>query len=270
MIGQKNSSDDLILIDSHCHLHDKEFFNDNQRQVMYQRAIDQKIGMICVGTDVKTSGQAVEFTKNRSNTWAVIGIHPHDAKNGGVAEIRHLLELKSPKIVGIGEIGLDYFYDNSDRVVQQKILREQLALAQESNLPISFHIRDEKTASGAVWRDFWPIFDEFSGLRGVLHSFTDTQENLDAGFQRGLFVGLNGISTFTKDEKQIELYKNIPLDKILFETDAPFLTPKPFRGTINEPSYVRLVAEHWAEQRNIDFAALAKIATNNTRQIFGI
>ena len=86
----------------------------------------------------------------------------------------------------------------------------------------------------------------------------------------GVDYSLNGISTFTKDEKQIELYKNIPLDKILFETDAPFLTPKPFRGTINEPSYVRLVAEYWAEQRNIDFAMLAKIATNNTRQIFGL
>lgn len=270
MGSQDILSDNLLLIDSHGHLHDQEFFDDNQREQMYQRAIDRRIGMICVGTDVKTSGQAVEFTKNRINTWAVVGIHPHDAKDGGVAEIRHLLEAGSPKIVGIGEIGLDYFYNNSDRAVQQQILREQLALAQEFNLPISFHIRDEKSASGAVWRDFWPIFDEFSGLRGVLHSFTDTQENLDAGFQRGLFVGLNGISTFTKDEKQIELYKNIPLDKILFETDAPFLTPKPFRGTINEPSYVRLVAEYWAEQRNIDFAMLAKIATNNTRQIFGL
>lgn len=270
MGSQDIFSDDLVLIDSHGHLHDQEFFDDNQREQMYRRAIDQKIGMICVGTDVKTSGQAVEFTKNRINTWAVIGIHPHDAKNDGVAEIRHLLESGSPKIVGIGEIGLDYFYDNSDRVVQQKILRDQLALAQEFKLPISFHIRDEKSASGVVWRDFWPIFDEFSELRGVLHSFTDTQENLDAGFQRGLFVGLNGISTFTKDEKQIELYKNIPLDKILFETDAPFLTPKPFRGTINEPSYVRLVAEYWAEQRNIDFATLAETATKNTRQIFGL
>ena len=270
MSGQKNSSNNLILIDSHCHLHDKEFFNDDQRQVMYQRAIEQKIGMICVGTDVETSRQAVEFTKDRDNTWAIIGIHPHDAKNGGVSDIRRLLEENNPKIVGIGEIGLDYFYDNSDRATQQRILREQLSLAQEYNLPISFHIRDEKSANGVVWRDFWPIFDEFTRLCGVLHSFTDTQENLNNGFQRGLLIGLNGISTFTKDQKQIELYKNIPLDRILFETDAPFLTPKPFRGTINEPGYVRLVAEYWAEQRKIDFTELSKTATSNTRQLFGL
>ena len=95
--------------------------------------------------------------------------------------------------------------------------------------PISFHVRDEKAAAGAVWADFWPIFDEFKGLRGILHSFTDSEENLQRGLNRGLYVGVNGISTFTKNKKQQKMFNQIPLERLVFETDAPFLTPVPFR-----------------------------------------
>ena len=143
-------------------------------------------------------------------------------------------------------------------------------MAIDYNLPVSFHVRDGAKGQPSVWGDFWPIFDNFPGLRGVLHSFTDTRENLEKGFSRNLYVGLNGISTFTKDQLQKELFASIPLERLLLETDAPFLTPAPFRGNINKPEYVRLVAEYWAKQRNIDFDVLSQATLHNTKELFGI
>ena len=149
-------------------------------------------------------------------------------------------------------------------------LEAQLQMAIDYNLPVSFHVRDGAKDQPSVWDDFWPIFDNFPGLRGVLHSFTDTRDNLEKGFLRNLYVGLNGISTFTKDQSQKELFASIPLERLLLETDAPFLTPVPFRGSINKPEYVRLVAEHWAKQRNIDFDVLSQATLHNTKELFGI
>lgn len=260
----------LRLIDSHCHLHDVEFFKDN-REELYQRSIAAGIGMICVGTDERSSHQAVEFATKRDYAWAAVGVHPHDSKDGW-GEVEQLLKSRegNSPIVAIGEIGLDYYYNHSPRDVQIKALEAQLQLAVDYDLPVSFHIRDGAPDQPSVWNDFWPIFDNFHGVRGVLHSFTDTQVNLEKGFSRGLYVGLNGISTFTKDQKQQELFASMPLERLLFETDAPFLTPRPFRGKINEPMYVELVASYWAEQRNISLAELSKVTLENTKRLFGL
>ena len=173
-------------------------------------------------------------------------------------------------IVAIGEIGLDYYYNHSPRDVQIQALEAQLQLAVDCDLPVSFHIRDGAAGQVSVWGDFWPIFDNFHGLRGVLHSFTDTRLNLEKGFARGLYVGLNGISTFTKDQAQQELFASIPLERLLLETDAPFLTPKPFRGKLNKPEYVELVAKYWAAERKLVLHDLEKAATDNTVKLFGL
>ena len=260
----------LRLIDSHCHLHDTEFFADN-REELYQQSIAAGIGMICVGTDERSSQQAVEFAANHDCVWAAVGVHPHDSKDGW-GEIERLVKEKAEDspIVAIGEIGLDYYYNHSPREVQIQALEAQLQLAVDYDLPVSFHIRDGAPDQPSVWADFWPIFDNFHGLRGVLHSFTDTRANLEKGFARGLYVGLNGISTFTKDQTQQELFASILLERLLLETDAPFLTPKPFRGKMNKPEYVELVAKYWAEQRNIDFDGLTKVTVHNTKNLFGI
>lgn len=252
----------MRLIDSHTHVHDQEFFGD-QRQAVYGRAIAKDIGMITVGTSEQSSREAVDFASQRDKVWAAIGVHPHDTKLGwsGIEQI--LKSDNSGKIVAIGEIGLDYFYDNSPRDLQQRALEEQLQLAIDYDLPVTFHVRDG-------FDDFWPIFDNFSGVRGVLHSFTDSRSNAEKGLERGLLIGINGIATFTKDEKQAELYRTLPLDKILLETDAPFLTPKPFRGKVNEVGYVELVANWCAEVRQLDFEEVSKVTTENTRILFNI
>lgn len=251
----------LQLIDSHCHLHDSEFYPDGREEI-YQRAIQQGIGMIVVGTDERSSAEAVAFAESHEQAWAAVGVHPHDAK-GGWSQIEVLLRAGSQNIVAVGEIGLDYHYNNSPRHVQIQALEAQIQLALDYNLPVSFHVRD-------AFDDFWPVLDNFHGVRGVLHSFTDTQANLDKGFERGLYVGLNGISTFTRDPDQQILYRAVPLERLLLETDAPFLTPQPFRGKMNEPGYVRLVAEYWARERGVPLAQLCRQTLTTTRTLFGI
>lgn len=252
----------MRLIDSHCHLHDDEFFTDQQRQEVYERAIQSDIGMICVGTDEKSSKSAVDFASSHELAWAAVGVHPHDAKFG-CKDIKTLLDTKNLKIIAIGEIGLDYFYDNSPRDLQKQVFEEQLQLAVDYDLPISFHVRNG-------FDDFWPIINNFPSVRGVLHSFTDSRANAERALERGFYIGINGIATFTKDEEQIELYRSLPVENILLETDAPFLTPKPFRGKMNEVGYVELVAEWCANVRDISLEEVSKITTQNTLELFNI
>ena len=259
----------MKLIDSHCHLHDTEFFSEGREEV-YARAIEAGVAMFCVGTDERSSREAVEFAESHDDTWAIVGVHPHEAK-GGWADIERVLRENcgsrvargEASIIGIGEIGLDYFYTHSSREQQIHALEAQLQLATDYDLPVSFHVRE-------AFDDFWPVFENFHGVRGVLHSFTDTQANLDRGFSRGLYVGVNGISTFTRDTAQRNLYATIPLERMLVETDAPYLTPVPLRGKMNEPGYVRLVVEFWAQKRGISFDELAHATTQNARRLFGV
>ncbi|MCA9309466.1 TatD family hydrolase, partial [Candidatus Saccharibacteria bacterium] len=143
-----------------------------------------------------------------------------------------------------------------------QLLRGQLEVAQKHNLPLSFHVRN-------AFADFWPVFDEFQGLTGVLHSFTDTQEQVDAALKRGLLFGINGIATFTKQEWQQDVFRNLPLEKIVIETDSPFLTPHPIRGTINEPRNVTYITKFLAELRGETTESIRRSTTTNARGLFG-
>lgn len=249
----------MKLVDTHCHLHDSEFYPENREEV-YAQSIAAGVTMLCVGTSEKSSQEAIDFARTHDNVHAIIGVHPHDTKHGW-GHIREMLEKNRENIIGIGEIGLDYFYTNSPKETQKQALREQLTLARKHDLPVSFHVRD-------AFDDFWPIFDEYKGVRGVLHSFTDTKENLDKALARGLYIGLNGISTFTKDDLQRKLYQILPLKHILLETDAPFLTPKPIRGKMNIPAYVELVARFHAEARGVSVEEIARVTTANAYKLF--
>jgi TatD DNase family protein len=168
----------------------------------------------------------------------------------------------SPKVVAIGECGLDFHYDHSPRVDQLKVLEFQLELARAASLPLIFHVRE-------AFDDFWPVFDNYQGLAGVLHSYTDSAANLDKALERGLHVGVNGIVTFAKDPAQAEVYKAIPLDKLLLETDSPFLAPRPRRGAVNQPKYLVEVAAFLAELRGEQPEDLAAASTANARKLFG-
>ncbi|PID30514.1 preprotein translocase [Candidatus Saccharibacteria bacterium] len=260
----------MKLIDAHCHIHQSEFFGD-EREAVYDRARASDVAMICASTSVQASREALDFCAAHEGCYALVGIHPHDAAREDIAAIGELLRADNSgaKIIyGIGEIGLDYYYEHSPRADQIAALEQQLQWASDYDLPVSFHVRDEKTLRGVVWDDFWPVFDNFHGLRGVLHSFTDGRRQLERGFERGLYVGINGISTFTKDSEQQRLYASLPLEKIVLETDAPYLTPAPLRGRMNEPSFVGRVAEHAAAVRGLSFGAVADATTANAKQLF--
>lgn len=246
------------LIDTHCHIHESYPFTVTETIERAKEAGVEK--MVCVGTNIRSSELALRAADVYDELYAAIGVHPHDTKDGYEA-IAELAATASGKLVAIGEIGLDYYYGHSPREVQLEALRAQLEVAKRHNLPVSFHVRD-------AFDDFWPVFDSFKGLRGVLHSFTDTQQNLDAALERGLYIGVNGISTFTKDAAQQAMYDTIPEGRILFETDAPFLTPPPFRGKVNEPAYVRLVAQYHAERRGVSIEQLMRASTHNAYELF--
>lgn len=257
----------MKLTDTHCHIHEANYPDAEAALV---RAREQGIErLICVGTDEGTSKEAVHFAGGHDNVWASVGLHPHDAKTGvpAIKQLETLLETdtqtaeRGGKIVAIGECGLDYFYTHSPREAQIAMLEAQLDLATRYNLPVIFHVRE-------AFEDFWPIFDRFQGLRGVLHSFTDNVSNLEYGLARGLYVGVNGISTFTKDEEQRQMFASIPVDRLVFETDAPFLTPIPHRGIVNEPAFVTFVAHHIANLQAINLEELSRVTEQNATTLF--
>lgn len=257
-----------MFIDTHCHIHETEYplSVDDVLKRASETGVEK---MICVGTSEKSSEEAISFAAQHQNCFAAIGVHPHEAKDGygKISQIaaQHGTSITSDSrlLVAIGEIGLDYFYTHSPREVQIKVLEAQIQLALDNDLPIIFHVRE-------AFDDFWPIFDNFRGIRGELHSFTDNQANLDEGLKRGLYVGVNGISTFTKDAAQQKLFANVPLERMLLETDAPFLTPVPMRGTVNEPAFVSYVARHHATIRGIMPEEIAATTTANASMLFSI
>jgi TatD DNase family protein len=169
----------------------------------------------------------------------------------------------APKVVAIGECGLDYYYGHSPKEKQIEVMKFQIELAMKHDLPVIFHVRD-------AFDDFWPVFDSYTGVRGVLHSFTDSAENLHKAMARDLYIGVNGIATFAKKPEQLAVYREVPLQKLLLETDAPFLTPVPYRGNINEPKRVRTIMEFLAGLRGEDRDVLARATTRNVQKLFGI
>ena len=248
-----------MLADTHCHIHESLYPLDIEETLARAREAGVE-KLICVGTSERSSEEAVEFAAKHENVFASVGVHPHDTKDGW-AQVAEFAARE--KVVAVGEIGLDYFYTHSPRETQIRALEEQIDLALGHNLPIIFHVRE-------AFDDFWPIFDNFQGIKGELHSFTDSRKNLEEGLKRGLLVGVNGISTFTKDPAQKEMFAAIPLEKMLLETDAPFLTPVPFRGKVNEPAFVRQVAEYHATDRGISLEEIARTTTANATAIFAI
>lgn len=230
-----------------------------------QRAADTGVTrLMAVGCALEDSQRAVALASKHAKVWASIGIHPHEAQKHleNPELLRQFAQLAADKNVSaIGECGLDYYYENSPKEAQAKILRFQLELAQKHDLPVIFHVRD-------AFDDFWPIFEEFEGIQGVIHSFTATPAELQRVLAHGLYVGLNGIMTFTNDAEQLAAAKAVPLERMVLETDAPYLTPKAVRGNICEPQHVRLTAQFLAELRGDTIDHLANATTHNARQLF--
>lgn len=273
----------LELVDTHCHIQSAGLGagqgpGERVTQALWARqpeltgdtivAAAAEAGvtrLICVSCSLTDSRLTTDFVRDRANCWASVGIHPHEAASHLHSEtLSNLAVLATkPKVVAIGECGLDFHYDHSPKDEQLRLLEFQLELAQTAGLPLIFHVRD-------AFDEFWPAFDSYKGLRGVVHSFTDSAANLAKALERGLYVGVNGIATFAKDPALIKTYKSIPLNRLLLETDSPFLSPRPNRGKVNQPKSLAALADFLAGLRGEKPAALAKATTTNARKLFGI
>jgi TatD DNase family protein len=253
----------LSFVDTHCHIQG-DFYKGQDVNTVLLAAKNANVEMlICVGTDEIESQSAIDLAHKHSNVFASVALHPHDEPKG-VGDLSELAALAScSKVIAIGECGLDYYYPNVPKDIQIERLKFHLELSIVNNLPLIFHVRN-------AFEDFFAVLDQFPKLSGVVHSFTGTAQELSQILSRGLYVGINGIVTFTKEADQLAMYKSIPLDRLLLETDSPFLTPAPFRGKINEPKNVAVIAEFLSELRSESLEAIAAQTTKNAVQLFNL
>lgn len=253
----------MTLVDTHTHIHSRDYGLD-PKQVLAEAKETGIEQVICVGTSVDDSGLAIKFAVAHQGCVATVGHHPHDAKDLDKPATRRMAGLiEQEKVVAVGETGLDYYYNHSPQADQKRAFRQQIELALDHDLPLIFHVRE-------AFDDFFAIIDEYQDIRGVVHSFSADEATLEQVLERGLFVGLNGIMTFTKDESQLAAARRLPLPRMLLETDSPFLTPAPKRGTVNQPKNVLIVAQFLATLRGEEVGEVAKVTTNNAKELFRV
>ena len=262
----------MQLTDTHCHLDFERF--DSDRDQVIQRALKAGVERILIpGIDLHSSMAAVGLTNQHSHIFAAVGVHPNSGTSWTRTSLAELTDLSQyNKVVAIGEIGLDYYRDHTPQPLQRKVFREQLAMAADLNLPVVIHNRE-------ATRDLLPMLlewqedlaDSGSSLAdapGVLHSFSDDFETAERVLEIGFYLGFTGPVTFRKAIELQEIARRVPLEKLLIETDAPFLSPHPFRGKRNEPAHVSYVAEKIAELRGLSPEEIGKISTQNAKKIF--
>jgi TatD DNase family protein len=255
-------SSKIELIDTHAHL-DSADYNDDRAAVI-ARTFAEKIGVITVGVDLSSSEAALELAQHHRFIWAGVGIHPHEARTFDAQVTKQLRKLSAdPKVVAIGEIGLDYYRDLSPRSTQRDVFVKQIELANDFDLPVIIHNRESTKDMLAILRKHRP-------KSGVIHSFLGDIDLAREFMELGLCLGIGGPLTFKKNDILRDAVSQIPLDRILLETDCPYLTPVPYRGKRNEPVYVRYVAEEIARIKAIPVENVAATTTERARQLFGI
>ena len=254
-----------MFIDSHSHLDDDRFNED--RDVLIKSLKENKVDIaINVGADLETSINSVKLADKYDNIYATVGVHPHSASEVTEETLDQFREMaKNEKVVAIGEIGLDFYYDNSPRDIQRKWFKEQINLAKELDLPVVIHSRDATKETFDIIKEA-----QDGSLRGVLHCFSGSVEMAMEYIKLGFYISLGGPVTFKNARVVREVAEAVPLDKLLIETDCPYLTPEPYRGKRNEPMFVSYVAEKIAEIKNIPVEELAKATSKNTKDLFGI
>ena len=252
-----------MYFDSHAHLTEDCFAQDFDAIVENMKAASVT-GMMEIGYDLASSEKAVQLAERFDWVQAAVGSHPDDAEQVDDARIAVYRELcKNPRVKAIGEIGLDYHYEEPGREVQKRAFRMQLALAQELFMPVVIHERE-------AHEDGLRILEEFPAVRGVFHCFSGSYEMAKELVKRGWYIGFTGVVTFKNARKAVETAANIPLDRILIETDCPYMAPEPFRGRRCDPSLVPYVAKKIAELRGLSPEAVAAATAENAKHCFRI
>jgi len=256
----------MELIDSHAHIDFPQFADD--REAMLERARAAGVTMLLAigtGPGPEKLDSAIPSAEQHDWIYATVGIHPHEAKEVTQQHLDDLAKLaKHPKVIAWGEIGLDYFYDHSPRETQHKVFRDQMELAAHAKLPIIIHCRD-------AWTDCLNLLEEHwksTGMGGILHCFTSTLQDARRGMDMGFLISFAGNSTYPKAQNLRDVAKALPLEKILIETDSPYLAPQPYRGKRNEPAYVAEVARTLASVRDLSPDEMAAATSDNFRRLF--
>lgn len=259
----------MSLVDSHCHIDGPEFSEDLVGVLDRSSEAGVK-AMLCVGTGDVMKGEverAVKVARVNRNVYAAVGVHPHDASTYDEEVEKRLCELADdPKVVAWGEIGLDYHYDHSPRDIQQKVFKRQLQLAIDRSLPVIIHTRDAE-------EDTISILESFRGeprLRGVMHCFGGSLSGAKAYLDLGFLISFAGNVTFKKAEALREVAKAVPVERMLVETDCPYMSPEPLRGRRNEPSHVVHTANVLAGLHSMEPDELGRITTRNFEKLFGV
>ncbi len=253
-----------MLVDSHCHL-DFEDFGDEVDDVV-ARARDAGVGtMVSISTHLSKFDGVKAVAERFDDVWCSVGVHPHHAGEEGQDTPDRLIELAAhPRVVGIGESGLDYYYDRSPRDRQQISFRAHIAAARETGLPLIVHARDADEDTADILRDEM----EKGAFTGVMHCFSSGRGLAEAALELGMYVSFSGIVTFKNAQELRDIARDVPEDRLLVETDAPFLAPVPNRGQRNEPAFVVHTAEALAEVKGMDIAALQDKASENFFRLF--
>jgi TatD DNase family protein len=246
-----------LFIDTHCHLNEYE-----DLELILERARKQGVkGFISVGYDIVSSKVSLELARNYEDVYAIPGIHPHNAKEYSRDFLKWISQnITEKKILGIGEIGLDYYKNLSPKEFQLEAFKEQLEFAQKNSLPVSLHIREAYDDAIEILKDY--------DVTGVFHCFSGELVHLEKAISMGFFIGFDGPITFQNANKLVEIVKRCPLERILIETDAPYLAPVPFRGKRNEPSYLIYIAERIATIKEVPLEELTKVLIDNTMRCF--
>jgi TatD DNase family protein len=254
-----------MFFDTHAHLNAEQYNEDLQEVI--DRALDEGISnIVVVGFDRPTIEKAMELTEKYDFIYASVGWHPVDAIDMTEDDLQWIEELSShPKVVALGEMGLDYYWDKSPKDIQQEVFRKQIRLAKKVKIPIVIHNRDATADIVEILKE------EGAGeVGGIMHCFSGSPEIAKECVDMNFFISLGGPVTFKNAKKPKEVADVIPLEKLLIETDCPYLTPHPFRGKRNEPSYVKLVAEQIAEIKGLSVEEVAQATTENAKKLFGI
>ncbi|MEK9200285.1 TatD family hydrolase [Ureibacillus sp. 179-F W5.1 NHS] len=252
-----------MFIDTHVHLNADQYEEDLQQVI--ERAIEAKVEkMVVVGFDRKTIEKAMKLADEYEFIYAVIGWHPVDAIDCTPEDLEWIEQLAAhPKVVGIGETGLDYYWDKSPKDVQQELFRKQIHLAQKLKLPIVIHNREATGDVVKILRE-----ENAASVGGVMHCFSGSVETAHECIAMNFMISLGGPVTFKNARQPKEVAKEIPLEHLMIETDAPYLAPHPYRGKRNEPSYVPLVAEEIARQKELTVDEVARVTTSNAIKFF--
>lgn len=254
-----------MLFDTHVHLN-AEQYNEDLQEVIDRARKEGVSNMVVVGFDRPTILKAMELAESYDFIYACVGWHPVDAIDMTDEDLVWIEELsKHPKVVAIGEMGLDYYWDKSPKEIQKEVFRKQIRLAKKVKLPIVIHNRDATADIVEILKE-----EGADEVGGIMHCFSGSPEVAKECVKLNFYISLGGPVTFKNAKKPKEVVAEIPLDKLLIETDCPYLTPHPYRGKRNEPSYVKLVAEQIAEIKGLTLEEVADVTTRNAKKLFAI